>query len=146
MTHVRAPQPFILDEDDVLDYESARSAGSELNRRRVDARHELEKAGEARIAAETALRAARAKALVEGKVDGKNAEARKILLEDATAQEIAAVDKVQNALDIWTERLKEIDGQRATLHRLIEWSAQLDPAVAEVWAQRREQRDLMKAA
>lgn len=145
MAHTRVPQPFTLDEDDVLDYESGRAASSELNRRRVDARKQLQAATEKRIELETLYRKARARAHVEG-IEGKDAEARKDALNDKVNAEWQARENQQAVVDMWKERLEEIDGQRASLHRLIEWSAQLDPAVAEVWAQRREQRDQLKAA
>lgn len=144
MTHTRAPQPFILEEDDVLDYESGRAAGKELNRRRVEARNELQAAVDERIDAETNYRKDRA--AKRPQVTGTNDGSRKDELDKLTVDTWAARERAQLKVDIWKERLEEIDGQRATLHRLIEWSAQLDPAVAEVWAQRREQRDLMKAA
>jgi predicted NAD/FAD-binding protein len=134
MSHCRTPQPFVLDEDDVLDYESGRTAGSELNRRRVEARRALEDAIKTRIEAETVYRKARATKRLEA--DASDAPGRKEQIDAWTADEWEAREKAQMAVDIWKERLEEIDGQRATLHRLLEWSMRLDPAAAEVQAQR----------
>lgn len=132
--HRRAPQPFTLDEDDVLDYESARTASSTLNARRVEARAELQKATDKRIELETAYRKARAQAWAEGRVEGKNAEQRKDSLNGAVVDQWAERERAEAVVEMWKERLEEIDGQRASLHRLIEWSAKLDPRVAEVYA------------
>jgi hypothetical protein len=133
MAHGRTPQPFLLDEP--LDYEDGRAAASELNRRRVDARKDLEKHIDARIEAETVYRKARALKRLE--VTATDGPGRKEQVDAWTTDEWAAKEKAQRAVDITKEKLEEIDGQRASLHRLIEWSQQLDPTVAEARAQRR---------
>lgn len=138
MSHRRAPQPFVMTEDDVLDYESGRTAASELNRRRITARQELQTAIGERIEAETAYRRARATKRLE--VTATDGPGRKEQVDAWTAGEWQLREKAQMKVDILKEKLEEIDGQRASLHRLIEWSMQLDPTVAEARAQRRERQ------
>lgn len=136
MTHGRTPQPFGLEEP--LDYEDARRAASELNRRRVEARHDLEQNHEDRIDAESVYRKARSLKRLE--VTATDGPGRKEQVDAWTADEWNVWEKAKMRVDITREKLAEIDGQRASLHRLIEWSAALDPTVAEIMAQRREQK------
>ena len=134
MSHTRTPQPFVLDEDDILDYESGRAASAELNRRRVDARKQLQTATEKRIELETVYRKARATKRLE--VTATDGPGRKEQVDAWTTEEWQAKENQQAVVDMWKERLEEIDGQRASLHRLIEWSMKLDPLAAEIHAQR----------
>lgn len=133
MTHRRrAPQPFTL--DDPLDYEDGREALKEINRRRQQTRLELETATGERIDAETLYRKARATKRLE--VTASDGPGRKEQVDAWTTDEWAVRERAQQKVDILKEKLEEIDGQRASLHRLVEWSAQLDPTVAEARAQR----------
>lgn len=131
MTHVRAPQPFIL--DDPLDYESGRLAAKTLNERRAAARSDLESATDRLCDAERDYRKERARRIGEasGTVDEK-----KVWLDSETADLRHARDGAEWAVKIIQERLAELDAQRASLHRLLEWSMRLDPMAAEVFAQR----------
>ena len=131
MTHTRAPQPFIL--DDPLDYESGRLAAKTLNERRAAARSDLETATGKLVDAERDYRKRRAERIgvAKGTVDEKKA-----WLDGDTADLRAKRDGAEWAVKIVQERLAELDAQRASLHRLLEWSMRLDPMAAEVYAQR----------
>jgi len=129
--HIRTPQPFIL--DDPLDYESGRLAAKTLNDRRVLARQELEKATEKLVDAERDYRKGRARKI--GDATGTALE-KKEWLDGETADLRHKRDGAEWAVKIIQERLAELDAQRASLHRLLEWSARLDPHAAELFAQR----------
>jgi chromosome segregation ATPase len=132
MPHSRVPQPFSLDEP--IDFEDARQALKEIGRRRVSARQDLEKATGELVDAERDYRKERARKI--GDATGTAVE-KKEWLDGQTADLRHRRDGLEWTVKIIQERLADLDGQRASLHRLVEWSAALDPTVAEVWAQRK---------
>lgn len=133
MTHARAPQPFTLQEP--LDYEDAREAGKLYAKQRRDARENLEAAINTAKEKITAYRKAYALAFVSAQ--GDTAEARKADAQSRAADAEAAKWQAEQMVKVAHEKLAEIDGHRATFHRLVEWSKELDPTVAEIRAQRR---------
>jgi septal ring factor EnvC (AmiA/AmiB activator) len=130
--HGRAPQPFVLTEP--IDYEDGRMALKTINERRTVAREDLENATGKLIDAERDYRKERARLI--GEASGTALE-KKEWLDGKTADKRHERDGCEWAVKIIQERLEELDAQRASLHRLIEWSIQLDPTVAEARAHRR---------
>jgi hypothetical protein len=122
--------PFIMDEP--LDYESGRVALKTINSRRMDALRDLENATQELTEAERAYRKERARVI--GDLDGTALE-KQVKLDGDTADFRHRRDGAEWAVKIIQERLRELDGQRASLHRLVEWSSRFDPHAAEVFAQ-----------
>lgn len=132
MAHRRTPQPFTL--SDPIDYEDGRAALKEINLRRSTARDDLEEATEKLIDAERDYRKGRAEKIV--KAEGTALE-KKEWLDGETADLRHRRDGAEWAVKIIQERLAELDAQRASLHRLIEWSMKFDPLAAQTHAQER---------
>jgi hypothetical protein len=120
-----------------LDYEDGRLAARRLNERRADALKDLERATETLVDAEREYREDRSRRIVEA--TGTSIE-KKEFVDGKTAVSRAKRDGAEWAVKLVQEKLAELDGQRASLHRLIEWSMRLDPRAAEVYAQRMDSR------
>lgn len=108
-----------------VSYQQAQEGLHDIARRRRAARDELEKAHVALADTEAAYR--RARAVAYANVEGPNATARDAFVDATTAGERRARDIAKGRIDIARAALDEIDGERASLHRLIEWSMRLDP-------------------
>lgn len=112
-----------------LDYESFRDGARDLATRRRAAREQLERAVRDHADAECAYRKGRAQAYVI--VDGKTVDEKKVNVDDRTAALASARDIAKGMIEVARELLSEIDAERASLHRLADWSLKLDPAAAE---------------
>jgi hypothetical protein len=118
------PVPLIL--NDPLQIDEARKACQVIAQQRHGAREALERAVTVLAEKERLYRRARAVAYVEN-TGAPSAGMRDALVDDATADARYARDVARGVVDAQVERLKEIDGQRASLHRLVDWSMRLDP-------------------
>lgn len=132
MSHDRVPQPMEL--RDPLDYEEARAAYKESGRQRRDARVELERRIADLAEKERLYRVARAQAYVT--VDAPAAGERDAKVDEKASGARRDRDIAKGMVDAAKERLAEIDADRASLHRLVEWSMRLDPYAQE---QRRQE-------
>ena len=139
MTHDRVPQPMTLTEP--IDYEDARQALKALAQQRKTYRQELEEATSRLVDSEREYRRGRATARV--KCEATTAADRKEEIDGATADLRHVRDGAEWGVKIVQEKLEEIDAQRASVHRLVDWSMKLDPFAQEqrdrvpVHAQRR---------
>lgn len=122
--------PVALRLDDALQVDEARSACHIIAQRRRGAREALERAETTLADRERDYRRARAVAYVEN-TSAPSAGMRDALVDDQTADARYARDVSRGLVNASEELLKEIDGERASLHRLIDWSAKLDPYAAE---------------
>lgn len=118
------PQPLVL--EDPLQIDEARRACQEIARQRQSARENFERANATLAEKERDYRKARALRYVEN-TGAPSAGMRDSLVDSETADERYERDVARGVVEAAQERLKEIDGQRASLHRLIDWSAALDP-------------------
>lgn len=108
-----------------VSYQQAQDGLHTIARRRREARAELEAAHHALAQAEGEYRVARAEAF--DTVDAPTAAHREAKVDAAVAPYRAARDIAKGRIDTAREAINEIDGERASLHRLIEWSLRLDP-------------------
>lgn len=126
----RSPSPFTLglefSLDQPLDFEDARDATRRFAEQRQEARQMLESAYAEQAQAEFDYRKARREQRLSA-TDTSEKE-RTEFVEAQTAEHRKARDLAQYKVKIIIERLEEIDASRASLHRLIEWSAAIDPA------------------
>lgn len=127
MTRRPNPQPYELREP--IDFEDGREALSELANRRKNTRLELERETETLIDAERDYRKGRASARVNA--TSTTALDRKDEIDSATADLRHARDGAEWRVKISQEKLEEIDAQRASMHRLVDWSMRLDPFATE---------------
>jgi hypothetical protein len=114
---------------DALDVDDARTAARTLAEQRKEARRFLEQRIERAADAKREYRKALAQAFVTA--DGSTAAQR-----EANAKEVAADmeyqrDLAEGMVKVAHEKLAEIDGERASLHRLLEWSMRVDPNARE---------------
>ena len=125
----RTPQPFHLgiefSLEQPLDYEDARSAAHTFATQRQEARQVLESAYAELAQAEHDYRKARASA--RGRAEGDTGKERDEWVDSETAGERLERDRAKFKVEIAKERLAEIDATRASFHRLVEWSARVDP-------------------
>lgn len=112
-----------------LDYESFRDGARDLAGRRRDARQQLERAVRDHAEAECEYRKARAQAYVV--VDGATVAEREVQVDERTAELRMRRDISKGMIDVAREHLAEIDAERASLHRLADWSAKVDPTASE---------------
>lgn len=111
---------------DLLD---ARMMARELALQRRKARKQYEDA--LILAADAHLKFRRAKKQAWLHAEGRTAEERKVDAEDRAAE----AEKEWALQEGWVksrqERLNEVDAERASLHKLMEWSMKLDPYAQE---------------
>lgn len=138
MTRRGTPQPFTLGTEfsleQPLDYEEAREAARTFARQRAEAREMLESAYAEQAQAEKEYRQARQRArLAAPKVERGEVTAgdRDDHVDAETSDERETRDRAKFKVEIVKERLEEIDATRASFHRLVDWSATIDPASAE---------------
>jgi hypothetical protein len=154
MSHAaRAPQPFTLGVEfsleQPLDYEDARAAARQFAEQRSQARQVLEGAYAKLADAERDYRLARARARRDApKVERGEVTAgdRDDAVDAATAEERRERDVARFTVELTKERLEEIDATRASFHRLLEWSAKIDPAAAENRAPRDDPFEILRRA
>jgi hypothetical protein len=108
-----------------VSYQQAQDGLRDIAQRRRAARHELEAAHQAYADGEAAYRRARAAAYAT--VEGPNASARDAIVDAQTSGERHARDIAKGRIDVARAALDEIDGERSSLHRLLEWSMRIDP-------------------
>jgi hypothetical protein len=132
------PQPFELGDEfsleQPLDYEDARVAAREFASQRAEARRVLEDAYIRLADAERDYRQARQRARIAApKVERGEVTAgdRDDYVDSSTSDQRRERDVAKYLIEITKERLEEIDATRASFHRLIEWSAKIDPAAQE---------------
>lgn len=128
--------PTALRLEDALQIDEARRAVHILAVRRREARIELQKAEDKLADRERDYRKARAVAYVMH-AQAASAGARDAAVDEATADARYDRDVARGVVRSQEELLKEIDGERASLHRLIDWSSRLDPYAADGQAERR---------
>ena len=112
-----------------LDYESFRDGAKDLAKRRREARVLLEESVRRHADAEHDYRKARALAYVA--IDGQTVAEREIKLDAQTAEHRQIRDVAKGMIDVAKELLEEIDAERASLHRLADWSVRIDPTASE---------------
>lgn len=111
-----------------LSYDEARVKAHGIAQARRQAREDLQEALVKKAEAQHEYRKSRAVAWA--KVEGRTAEERKVMVEASTAEAEFAVNMADAEVRIVGERLAEIDAERSSLHRLIDW-AQRAPAGEE---------------
>lgn len=121
------PAPYQLKQPvDLLD---ARMMARELAKRRREAREQYENA--LILAADAHLKFRRAKKQAWLHAEGRTAEERKVDAENRAAE----AEKEHALQEGWVkarqELLREIDADRASLHKLMEWSMKLDAYAQE---------------
>lgn len=112
-----------------LDMEDARGAARAFGEMRRSARAMLETAVEAHAEAEREYRRGRARAYVT--VEAKTAGERDSKVDDMAADLRYVRDVKKGLVDAAKEKLAEVDGERASFHRLLEWSMRLDAFAQE---------------
>lgn len=111
-----------------LTYDDARTAARTLAKRRHEAGDNLVEAIKDAAEKKRLHRIARALAYVKT-TDG-TADLRKTRVEELASQAEYDRELAEGMVRACSERLAEVDGERASLHKLIEWSMK-DPAGAE---------------
>jgi hypothetical protein len=96
---------------------------------RRSARAQLETAIEAHAEAEREYRRGRARAYVT--VEAKTAGERDSKVDDMAADLRYVRDVKKGLVDAAKEKLAEVDGERASFHRLLEWSMRVDAFAQE---------------
>lgn len=136
-----ATAPYEL--NSALDMSDAREATRAISRQRRDARKLLEGAiddYESALADEATKERDYRKLKAEKwlRAEGDTAKAKEAWVDaesaDARYQRDLATGLVKGALQrvrLAEEKLAEVDGERASLHRLLEWSARVDPFAQE---------------
>jgi hypothetical protein len=126
---VSNPLPLSLEEPmrftQPLDHTEARAALRECANNRHQARDWLQRATQQRAEKEKAYRKLRAQKWV-GAPEG-TAKMREDWVNDQSAQARYERDVAVGVIRAAEERLDEIDGERASLHRLIDWSMKIAP-------------------
>jgi hypothetical protein len=122
--------PTALTLEDPLQVDEARRATRIIAVRRRAAREALREAEEGLAEAERLYRKARAVAYVVNK-GAPSAGMRDAMVDDETADARYERDVARGLVNAQSELLKELDGERASLHRLIDWSMKLDPYAVE---------------
>lgn len=121
------PIPLTLDLrmvfDQPLDHTEARTALRSVAEARRQARDWLQRALQDRADKERAYRQARATAWLTAP-EG-TAKAREDWVNDHTAQQRYERDVAEGIIKAAYERLQEVDAERASLHRLCDWSIKL---------------------
>jgi hypothetical protein len=112
-----------------LDQDDARQALRMVAEQRHQARDWYQRAIEQRADMERVYRKARAAAWARH-TDG-TAKEREDQVNDVTADARYERDVADGIVRAALERLAEVDGERASLHRLIDWSMRLDPHAQE---------------
>lgn len=133
------PQPYELGVsrfalEQPLDFQDARAAARTFAEQRGEARRTLEGAYLKLADAERDYRRARMQARISApKVERGEVTAgdRDDHVDSATADERRERDVARYTVEITKERLAELDATRASFHRLVEWSAKIDPAATE---------------
>lgn len=119
------PQPLLL--RDPLSMDEAReamiAAGRNLRNAEERHRHALERAADA----EAAYRAGVAQAYTTLRADGKGAGEADTLAKGQCAPLSRERDIAQGLVRACLEELENRRGDRASLHRLVEWSAKVNP-------------------
>lgn len=123
------PLPLTLDQPfrftQPLDHTEARTALRECAENRHQAREWLQRATDDRALKEKAYRQARAVAWLSAP-EG-TAKMREDWVNDRTAQARYERDVAVGVIKAAEERLEEIDAERASLHRLVDWSMKIAP-------------------
>lgn len=127
-TALSLSDPYRL--EDALQVDEGRRAAHIIAVRRRIARDELKKAEDSLAEKQKLYRRAKAEAYIKHAAV-KPADAQKIAVEDSAADAEFERDLAKGMMHAQEELLKEIDGERASLHRLIDWSARLDPFASE---------------
>lgn len=123
------PQPFTLGTqfslEQPLDYEEARAASRTFAEQRQEARKMLESAYAEMAEAERVYRVSRR--TERARAQGDTGKERDEWVDAETAGQRLERDRAKFKVEITKERLQEIDATRASFHKLVEWSAKVDP-------------------
>lgn len=111
-----------------LSYNEARVKAHQIAAARRQAREDLDVALAKKAEAHREYR--KSKAVAWAKVEGKTGDERRAVVEASTADHEFAFNMADAEVRIVYERLAEVDGERASFHRLVEW-AQRAPAGEE---------------
>jgi hypothetical protein len=131
--------PTALRLEDALQVDEARRAVHIIALRRREARTALERAENDLADKQRLYRRAKADAYVK-RADMRPADAQKVAVEADAADAEYARDVARGLVKAQEELLKEIDGERASLHRLLDWSMKLDPYADEGQVERSRPR------
>jgi uncharacterized coiled-coil DUF342 family protein len=115
-------RPFVFEEP--LDMDEARTALKACSRNRKQAREWMQRAALDAAEKERDYRKARARAWPE--VAG-TAEEKKDAVNDKTSDLRYARDVAVSVMKAALERIEEVDAERASLHKLVEWSMKVAP-------------------
>lgn len=137
--------PSALTLEDALQIDEARKAVHLIAVRRRSGRGALQKAEDDLAEKQRLYRRAKADAYVR-RADMKPADALKVAVEADAADAEYARDVARGLMHAQEELLREIDGERASLHRLIDWSARLDPYAVEGQREQPHALDQRRAA
>lgn len=137
----RNPIPLALDQpfrfDQPIDMDDARQALRACAENRHQAREWLQRATLDRAEKEREYRKERARAW--SSVEG-TAKEKEDAVNDKTADQRYARDVAEGVIKAAQERLEEVDAERSSLHRLIDWSmkiAPVEPAEMQTFGGRR---------
>lgn len=122
--------PQALHLQDALQIDEARHACQAIAGQRRAARDQLSAALERLANREREYRKARAVAYVEH-ASAPSAGMRDAMVDEATADARYERDVAKGMVEAAEQLLSQIDAERASLHRLIDWSARLDPYATE---------------
>ncbi len=114
-----------------MDYSDARANAIKLADARRRALKELEDQVVAAADAEAHYRQAKAKAIIAA--EGRTAAEREAVADAATAKARRDRDIARGFVDVCKERLRGIEGERAILNRLCEWSLRLEGLPQPQW-------------
>lgn len=122
------PNPTALTLEDPLDLDDAREASRAVARNAGEAIKDLQRWGEAFAEAERDYRKALAVKAAELRGDGHPATLVRDLARGDEHVATLACDRdiASSMMDVCKERLRMIDGQRAALRQLTEWSRRFD--------------------
>lgn len=112
--------------EDPLQVDEARRACQVIAERRRAARKALGDAMDDLAEKERLYRRRRAVCYVEN-VGAPSAGMRDSIVDDEAADQRYDRDLAKGLVEMQQELLKEIDAERASLHRLVDWSMKLDP-------------------
>lgn len=120
------PTPLSL--GDPLDLDDGRRAASVLARQCRDAVDALDRAVQSHAEAEHAYRKAHAQKMVELRSDATPATLCQDLSKgsDRVSQLKYERDLAKGMIDVSRERLRQLDGERASLRQLLEWSQRFE--------------------
>lgn len=117
-----------MNDSTTLSYQEARTAGVKLSRARRQTEDSLREAINTAAQKNAVYRQAKAEAIVTAKAEHPATVAVEIAQGSKTVRDADIERRVADGMvDVFKERLRLHDQDRATLHRLMEWSMKVAP-------------------